>query len=137
MLDPLRAFHAILPIEQVCSPTTWISNGRRIRELLDQTRAFLAIVAVAGGAENGSAARFEFDATAQAPNSRALGHRFRHRLLPSSRCPTTNGLRAAYTRPCGLSQTNAGSLRAPSAREPRDPSAGPLRHCARAGQEFV
>jgi len=82
MLGSLCAFHAILPIEQVCSSTIGILNGWCAWKPFYLTRAFLAVIAVADSTQNGSTARFEFDASARAPSGcvafRGLSHSLLH-----------------------------------------------------------
>ena len=60
----LRAFDSIFPVENVGGPTIGISNGTRTRERFDLSGTFLTSVVVVGNAHDGSAGRFEFDASA-------------------------------------------------------------------------
>lgn len=56
--------NAILPVKNVRGPAVGIPNGIRIPDSFDCTAAFLAVVAIADGADNRSTNRFEFDASA-------------------------------------------------------------------------
>jgi hypothetical protein len=77
----LRVFDAILPVEDVRGPAVDSANGTPVRERFDLSGAFLAALAVAGDACDGSADRFEFDASARAPGSLASSRWLSHPLL--------------------------------------------------------
>jgi hypothetical protein len=80
-LRSLRIFDAILAVEDVGGPAVGTANGTPIRERFDLSGTFLAALAVAGDAHNGSADRFEFDASACAPGSLASSRWLSHPLL--------------------------------------------------------
>lgn len=82
MLGPLRAFHAVFPEKQVFRAAIRIQDRLCVGKCFDLARPFLAIVAIARGAQDRRADRFELNASARAPSNRSVLLRRGDRLLP-------------------------------------------------------